>query len=294
MRRLIALAVLLALALFIVVGLREARSDPIVRRATFTTRLMPPGTPPLRVALVSDIHVSNLAMPVSRLERIVDQINAQQPDLVLIAGDLVNGTRLTSRDFHPWSIVAPLSRLRARLGVVAVLGNHDEDTSPRLVATALRSAGVTVLHRQALRVGPITLIAADYYGGMRPDRLGPTVDEARHLGGVPVLFTHAPPYRETVPRSIPLVLAGHTHCGQIVLPGWDNSFDILHWALRWDPQFRCGLVNTPFYTAIITGGVGAATLVPLRINAPPDFWMITIAPAINAPTDRQIRSESSR
>jgi predicted MPP superfamily phosphohydrolase len=100
--------------------------------------------------------------------------------------------------------------------------------------------------------------------------------QARRIGGVPVIMIHAPPWPGLVPQSVPLVLAGHTHCGQIVFPGWDNSFDLLHWAPRYDPRFRCGVTHVSHYTAIVTGGVGAATMTPLRINAPPDFWIITI------------------
>ena len=274
-RRILAAGLLLALAMLTIVGWREARSDPVVRQATYVTGRLPHGTQPLRVALISDIHVGNMAMPVSRLDRIVTQINAAHPDAVLIAGDLVNGYSTRNRDFHPWDLVAPLSRLRSPLGTFAVLGNHDLSTAPAVVTAALQRAGITVLRNQAVRVGPIALIGAEI------DRMGTrqmalVMQEAEQIGGFPVMMTHAPPWPPSVPRQVPLVLAGHTHCGQIVFPGFDNSFDYLRWEPRYDPRFRCGLVQTRAYTLLVTAGLGAATVTPLRINAPPDLWMITI------------------
>ncbi len=276
-RRILAAGLLLALTALVVIGWREARSDPVVRQATFVTARLPHGTPPLRAVLISDIHIGNAAMPPARLQRIVTQINALRPDAVLIAGDLVNGYAPHNRDFRPWDMVGPLSRLHTPLGTFAMLGNHDTATAPDTVVAALRRAGVTVLRNHAARVGPIALI------GVEMDRMdawdmAQLMDEAQRLGGLPVIMTHAPPGPSTVPSAVPLVLAGHTHCGQIVFPGFDNSFDYLHWEQRYEPRFRCGLVQTPGYTIVVTAGLGAATIPPLRLNAPPDLWLITIRP----------------
>lgn len=266
---------MLTLGFVIVFGLLEARSDPIIRRATIVMRGMPADTPPLRVALVSDIHIGNLATSVARLDRIVAQINAQHPDAVLIAGDLVNGVTARSADFHPELLAAPLSRLRAPRGVFAVLGNHDNDTSPAMVDAALHRAGITVLHNQVMRLGPIALIGADMNTPLVAT-LPPLIAQARAMGGLRVLMLHPPPFKGHVPSDIPVILAGHSHCGQIVLPGvFDNSYDYQHHDWRYPPETRCGLVHFDRHLEIVTAGVGAATAVPLRINAPPDFWMIT-------------------
>ncbi|WP_082703497.1 metallophosphoesterase [Novosphingobium sp. Fuku2-ISO-50] len=294
-------ALLLTLIAVLAYGWHEARSDPIVRRAQITLVGGDPKARPLRIALVSDIHVSNLAMPISRLDRIVDQINAEHPDAVLIAGDFVNGTGADSWDFHPRDIIAPLSRLRAPLGVIAVLGNHDTDTSRPEVEAALRAAGITLLSDQVARIGPIALIGMDMLS-VRKYRIAPVLARAREMGGFPVLMTHAPPFSWQVSQEIPLILAGHSHCGQIVFPGWDNSFDVLAWRLRFPPHLRCGIAHVERQTVIVTGGVGAATIPPIRLGAPPDFWMLTLTGAplppisapINAPKGRQIHPGSSR
>jgi len=256
-------------------GLLEARSDPVVRRAQIVLPGVDPRTPALRVALLSDIHVGNLATPTWRLNRVVDQINAQHPDAILIAGDFVNGTGSRSWDFHPWALVAPLSRLHAPLGVHAVLGNHDEGSSRRYVDFALRMAGIDVLHNRAERIGPIALIGMDMFADTWSD-VGPVLAQARAMGGFPVLMTHAPPFPGQTRTDIPLILVGHTHCGQVVLPGWDNSYDVPNGMQRFPPELRCGIAHLGTQLVVTTGGVGAATIPPIRLNAPPDFWILTL------------------
>eukprot|EP01037_Dinobryon_pediforme_P007752 gene7752-7817_t len=273
----IVLAIPLLIAATALWGLIIARSTPVVRAVTFTLAGMPQGARPLRLALVSDIHVGNWAMPVDRLNRIVDQINAERPDAVLIAGDLVNGEIPGSDQFHPDLFIGPLSRLRAPLGVFASMGNHDDSTDPALVKAALRRAGVHVLSGSAVRLGPIALIGMDYAHETRR-QFAPALARARKLGGVPVLITHAPPSPGAVPPNVPLVLAGHTHCGQIVLGPWDNSWDPLQHEQRFDPKFRCGIARARRYAIVVTAGLGAASAIPLRINAPSDIWMITLMP----------------
>lgn len=116
-----------ALAGLLLWGFLEARADPIVRRVEIAMPDLPAGTPPLRVLLLSDVHAGNLAVPPARLTRIVAQINALQPDLVLIAGDFLPGHAAVDAATAT-ARLAPLKGLRARLGVVAVPGNHDHWT----------------------------------------------------------------------------------------------------------------------------------------------------------------------
>lgn len=276
-RRLIRRILFLALVAFVLVGWFEARQDPVVRRVTIVLNGLPPGTPPLRLALVSDIHAGNLAMPAARLDRIVDQINAQHADAILLAGDYVNGDQPDSWDFHPEVLIKPLSRLHASMGVYAILGNHDAQTRPDQVEAALAQAHVTVLKNHAVRLGGIALAGMNDLA-MRRAWLRDAIDSARAVGGVPVALGHSPLQVGLIPDGVPLVLMGHTHCGQIVLPGWDNSFDLVHWRYRFNPRYICGVVHDFSRTVIVTGGVGAATIPPLRFNAPPDFWVITLIP----------------
>ncbi len=270
-------AIALLLLALVVRGLIEARQDPEVRRATIVLANLPAGSPPLRLALVSDIHVGNVAMPVSRLDHIVDRINAQHPDAILLAGDFVNGYSAQSWDFHPGQIIAPLARLSAPLGKFAVIGNHDAETSPVRVEAALTRAGVVVLKNRATRLGGIALIGLDDVS-LRRVNFVEGLASARQLGGVPVVMAHSPEVVGNALPAVPLIMTGHTHCGQIRLGWGDHSIDLWHWPYKYAKRGACGLFHDPGLDVIVTGGLGSSTLVPIRLNAPPDFWIITLVP----------------
>lgn len=249
-------------------GYRNARADPIVRRAVVELPGWPANARPVTVVLLSDIHIGSATMDAGRLGRIVDLANGLHPDLVLIAGDFISGHdgRGASR-FAP-RLVMPLSRLHPRFGTIAVLGNHDWWTGAGEVRAALRSAGIAILENQAVRRGPLTI------GGIgdrmtRHDRARHTIAKMQMLGGVPVVLTHGPDVVLALPPGVPLVLAGHTHCGQGVVFGR---------AVGREPylrRYRCGIVRDGRRATIVTGGLGTS-VVPFRIGAPSDVWLLTL------------------
>jgi predicted MPP superfamily phosphohydrolase len=275
----IALLVAALLAITIWAGLEEAVARPIERRLTVELPEWPGGARPIRIALLSDIHIGNRAMTVPRLEAIVAQVNAAHPDLVLLAGDFVVGHDATGAAANAEALTVPLTRLAAPLGVVAVLGNHDHWTSPDAVRAALARAGVTVLENQGVRRGPVTVLGVgDVFSGH--DDLAQTVAAAAALGGAPIVLTHSPDLVHQLPAGFPLLLAGHTHCGQLVLPVIGaplRGSPYSHWQPLFDARYRCGVIRDPGRTTVVTAGVGAGT-VPLRLGAPPDFWLIEVGP----------------
>ena len=99
-------------------------------------------------------------MSPDRLAKIVDQMNALHPDIIVGAGDFV-GDNWVGRKYSADEAVAPLGRLRARLGVYAVLGNNDYDPPQTEFRIALKRAGVRLLEDQATSVGPIALGGLD-------------------------------------------------------------------------------------------------------------------------------------
>lgn len=277
MRKLLAIlaALVLLLALFLGWCFREATGDPIVRRADVA---MPGLERPVRVALLSDIHVGTAAMGPARLTRIVDQVNALKPDLVLIAGDFIFGHDPDGAARLGPAMIAPLRRLRAPLGVAAVLGNHDYWTGARAVREQLGRAGIAVLENEAALRGPIALggVADDFSGHAD---VAATLRAARTLGKPIVLFTHSPDIAPSLPADAPLLLAGHTHCGQAVVFGHNVAPPVS----RYGTRYRCGLVREAGRIVVVTGGLGTSG-VPLRLGAPPDLWLLTLVPAAMAPT----------
>ena len=267
------LFVLLAVVAFVAVGYRNATADPIVRRLTLTVPDYPASAPPVRIALFSDIHVHGPDMPPARFEKIVGEINALNADVDVAAGDFL-GNSAIGKAYSIDQSVAPLRKLKARLGVYAVLGNNDDPRHEDLVTPALKRIGVHVLSNDAAKVGPLAL------GGIKgriyrlPEWMEirrQTYEAIERTPGVPVLISHRPDEFALAPASIRLVLAGHTHCGQVVLP----LIGPLETGSDFGTRYLCGVVRSGSKVLVVTAGLGTSH-VPLRIGAPPDIWLITV------------------
>jgi uncharacterized protein len=278
-RRLLALGGALAVlsGLLVAVGLREAIAKPETRRLDVVLPGWPTDYRSLTVALLSDIHLGNRAMDARRLNSIVDDVNGAGPDLVLIAGDFVVGHDRQGAAKRAEGLQKPLSRLRAPMGVIAVLGNHDHWTAPGAVRSALARAGVIVLTNRAIRRGPLAIIGVDDAFSHHED-VTAAISSWKQVGGIPILFTHSPDLVHDLGRDIPLVMAGHTHCGQVVLP-WIGPpltrSPRQHWRPLYDPRYRCGVVRDAIRTVVVTAGLGSGTS-PVRLGAPPDWWLIRV------------------
>lgn len=268
------LLVALAAALFVIAGYRNATADPLVRRLNLAVPDYPASAPPIRLVLFSDIHVHGPDMPPERVERIVDQINALRPDVVIAAGDFV-GDSWIGREYPASEAIAPLRALRARFGVYAVLGNNDYDADSRAVVGALEAAGVRVLMNNAVRAGPLAIGGVDGAIFLSKKkwwaRRAKTYAALERTPGSKILVAHRPDEFTAAPPWIPLVLAGHTHCGQIVLP----LIGPVETGSDYGTKYLCGIIRDGPKTLVVTGGVGTSHL-PLRIGAPPDIWLISI------------------
>ena len=257
------------------VGLQNALSVPIERTATIRLFALPAGTRPVRIALLSDIHVGNFIMRPERLRSIVAAVNDAHPDIVLLAGDFVVGERYEGTAGRALDL-APLAGLRAPDGVFAVLGNHDHWTDPDAIRSSLRRAGVRILENDATRRGPITIVGIDDRFSHH-DNIARSAQRASMLGGVPIAFTHSPDLAPELPRNMTVLFAGHTHCGQVVAPVIGPIVRYSRGRRLYDQKYRCGRVVEHGRITIVTGGIGSGTL-PLRFNARPDWWLIELVP----------------
>ena len=256
----------------------------------------PQTAPPVRIALLADIHLGNRAMTSAWLRAVVAQVNDTRPDIVVIAGDFITGHEAKGADERASLLREPLASLRAPLGVIAVLGNHDYWTAPDAVRSALQKAGITILENTAIRRGPLAIIGVgDAFSGH--DDVAKAMTSASQIGGFPVVLTHTPDLNHKLQRGmLPLLLAGHTHCGQVVLP-WigpvmtRSPFE--HWKRLYDPRYRCGIVHGDGRTVIVTGGLGSGSG-PIRIGAPPDWWLIDLRSAVSPSSDEHALSRSDR
>jgi predicted MPP superfamily phosphohydrolase len=267
------LLVLILLGLAVLAGgYATATADPAVRRARVSLPGWPARARPIRVLLISDIHVAGPDMPQSRLARMVQRMNKLSPDLVLIAGDLVSDKRFSTRRYPLREAVAPLAGLDAPLGRIAVLGNHDHWRNGPEARAALAFAGIRVLENEAVQVGPLALGGLDDAFTGRDD-LPATLAQMRALPGAKILLSHSPDPFARLPDDVPLMLAGHTHCGQIVLPlvGAPET------ASDYGDRYVCGLVREGGRTLVVGAGLGTS-VIPLRIGARPDMWLVELGP----------------
>ncbi len=265
-------ALALAGAGLIAEAFMQARARPVVRHLDLALPGWPAGAAPVSVALISDIHIGSPAMDETRLRGIVAQINALGPDLVLIAGDSIYGHAPESAARLGAPLAHVLAELRAPLGTVAALGNHDHWTGAEAVRKQYAAAGVILLDNEAIVRGPLALgVAGDDF--TRRDDVPATLAAVRRLPGARVLLTHSPDIAPDLPPDMPLLLAGHTHCGQVVLP--------IHGAIvsvsRHGERYRCGAVREGGRTVVVTAGLGTSGP-PLRLGAPPDIWLIRLHP----------------
>jgi uncharacterized protein len=267
--RALALAMLLALALA-VKAWADTMGAPEIRRTEFVHKGLPEGTPPVRIALLSDIHVAGPDMPPERLEQIVAQVNALRPDLVLIAGDLVSEKRLATQVYSPEEIVAPLAKLQAPLGVIVVPGNHDHWFDLPALAAQLVQLDISLLQNGAQQAGPLVIGGLDDDFTGRAD-LRKTLAAMDRLDGARILLSHSPDPFPDVPNSVPLVLAGHTHCGQVAYP-WGGAPTTMS---DYGERYACGLVNEHGKTLVVGAGLGTS-LAPVRLFTKPEIWLVTV------------------
>ena len=251
-------------------GYLNASSVPIVREQVITMPGWPADERPRKVLLISDLHIAIPGSSPDRLTSIVDQINAQHPDIILLAGDFVSTKQLAWSRPAFAAAVAPLRRLRAPLGVYAVLGNHDHWMDADEGRRALAAIGIQVLDNQAVQAGPIALGGVDDAFTWNANVPG-TAAQIRRLTGSRVLLSHSPDVTPDTPADIPLILAGHTHCGQISLP----IIGPLVTMSKYGKRYACGVVREGARTTIIGSGTGTS-LLPIRFGAPPDMWLITL------------------
>lgn len=215
----------------------------------------------LRIAFLTDIHHSRL-VPAADVTTAVRLASNARPDLIVLGGDYVNYGDRT----YVEPVAELLAPLQATHGVFAILGNHDDD---RLMTAALARTGCTVLRDQRtlinVRGEPLQLAGIRFW--TRSPR-----DIAKVLRGPAVttlLLAHDPRrLTEAAALGVPAVLSGHTHGGQIVLPGIGAiakaRFPVLAGLGRRD--------NTNLF---VSRGVGTV-YIPARINCPPEVALITL------------------
>ena len=253
---------------------------------------LPPAFDGLKVGQITDIHAGPL-VPSGLIREGVDLIMAHRPDLIVLTGDFVSGATkilwtsyggFKQRHFH--ECMAELGRLKAPLGVFAVLGNHDFWSGREValkIVRGLEGVGVRVLRNEAVpieRKGKVFnnkgealyIIGVDDYWESSYSLSG----ALKHVpaDACRVLLSHNPDINEDIDNlnePIDVVISGHTHGGQVVLP----FVGALYIPSPFGQKYLAGLVRDHKRQTYVSRGLGLF-LVPFRINSPPDVSLLTL------------------
>lgn len=244
-------------------GYFDERQQLEVARVAVPVPGLPDALDGLRVGFITDVHCSRWGPP-EFVSRTVHRLMSERPDIIFLGGDYVTwGDR---RFVKPSAeALAPLS---ARYGVYGILGNHDDD---RYMPAALASHGIDVLKdartRLTIRGETVDLVGIRFWTRKAAD----IASVMRGATGTVVLLAHDPRrLTEASALNVPLVLSGHTHGGQVVLPFAGavaaQKFPVV-----------AGLARRHRTTMFVSRGVGTV-YVPVRINCPPEVAVLTLQP----------------
>ncbi|MET7974584.1 metallophosphoesterase [Streptomyces mirabilis] len=237
---------------------------PRVKRVTVPLAKLPRSAHGYRIAVVSDIHLGpTLGRDFCR--RVVDTINATQPDLIAVVGDLVDGS---VKDLGP--AAAPLARLRARHGSYFVTGNHEYYSGAAQWVREVRELGLHPLENARTEMAGFDLAGVNDVAG-ESEGHGPDFGRAlgdRDTARAVVLLAHQPvQIHDAVKHGVDLQLSGHTHGGQL----WPGNY-IAELA---NPTVA-GLERYGDTQLYVSRGAGAWGP-PTRVDAPSDITVVELA-----------------
>ncbi len=225
---------------------------------------------PVRLALLTDLHFGPF-LRAGSVAAWVDAANAARPDVVVLAGDLVDAS--AGKDLA--ALPSALARLKAPLGVFSVWGNHDHhrlrDLTP--MTRALTEVGVTVLRNAGAWVRPDLYLAGldDFRRGC-PDLAATLANRPDPTEAATVLVSHSPDVLPEVPTDVGLTLSGHTHGGQIVIPGIGPVLTSSAYGRR----FASGWVSGPA-RGYVSRGLGISWI-PVRAFCPAELPVFGLSP----------------
>ena len=235
--------------------------SPVVHHLEVTTDK--PLNKPMQIALVSDTHLGRW-FGNRQIDKMVKLIDVQSPDVVVIAGDVMNDSTAA---YDNTNMHEHLSKLRAPLGVYATLGNHDYSGNQVAIAKAVERAGIQVIDNKSVWLDDSVLLIG------RSDETDPARPAATDLlsevrADKPVIFLEHSPADLAQIKGLPidLHLSGHTHGGQI-FP--------LTTLLKWFTPLVYGAKQLEGTQFLVTSGYGIGA-VPFRLGTRSEIWLITL------------------
>jgi predicted MPP superfamily phosphohydrolase len=227
----------------------------------------------LHIAVISDIHTGGPFIDNQKLNEIVDRTNALHPDLIVLLGDYMSGNSWHGHRVEPEVTAASLKNLHAPLGVFSVLGNHDWWYDGKKVRLALEQHGIRVLDDEVVELNwqgkSFWLVGlADLW--TRPQRISETIAKIPPDATV-IALTHNPDIFPNVPQRVSLLLAGHTHGGQVNIPLIGTPIVPSDYGAK----YTAGHVIENGHHLFVTTGIGISIL-PVRFRVPPEIVLLSV------------------
>jgi len=246
----------------------------------------------IKIVFASDFHVKPYGQ--KRLDRIVQTINSENPDLVLSVGDYVCGhTRHSTMPIE--DIAKTLGKVKTKYGFYTSLGNHDGWYDPAEITMNLEENGIKVLANSNVQINikgqKLYIAGIEDYDTGNPEIYkalnGVGVDENGEYNEPVIMLSHSPDLFPKMPTAITLMLAGHCHGGQIRIPFLGPIFTASQYhdkySKGWKQEYHRELIKTDtskpiklqkhIKTLFVTRGIGVSIL-PFRFNCVPEVNVI--------------------
>ncbi len=265
-------------------GVAQAYQDPVVDEFPLSLPQLSGSSRPLTLIQITDLHFG-LFVGSSEMKRMVDQTNSIEGDAVLITGDVFH-----SRMSPVEPAIPLLKKLRPRrLGNFVILGNHDFYAGEQRSVAAFRDGGLTLLRDQwvtldhgklPIHLGGIDDPLGSWLWGREFPGFQAFMENAPTAPGIRILLSHRPNVMPLASKSnIDLVLSGHTHGGQVILPTGNHNRGLS--LARLASSYTHGWYSLGETRMYLNRGVGL-TFVPWRINCPPEIAVVHLSGAAAA------------
>jgi hypothetical protein len=275
-RRRLRIVVAVLLLVILLSGIWATLIEPnrlIVRHESLQLENWPNELSGLRIAVIGDIHTGGPFIDDNKLTRIVELTNQQKPDLIVLLGDYMSPNSWHSHRVEPEVTAAHMQALHAPLGVFAILGNHDWWYNGERVRRAFDDHRIKVLENEAVEIkfgGKSLWLVGLSDLWTRPQHISETL--ASIPAGAPTIaLTHNPDLFPRLPATVPLLLAAHTHGGQVNIPLLGTPIV----PSGFGSKYTAGHVFENGHHMFVTTGIGTSIL-PVRFRVTPEIVILTI------------------
>jgi len=262
------------------------RARPLLKHHTVISQSW--NGPELSIAVFTDLHVVSPWVSLDDISRIASQITNLKPDLIILAGDFLASHIMPGRRASASQVIDALGELRAPLGVLGVLGNHDWRDCPvakasnfreNSVVDAISASHIHLLQNSCLPLEhhgkEFWMVGLDSQRPVHKDRSVAFHQPDLAYRGIPdgansVLVAHEPDYFADGDTRSALQISGHTHGGQMNLFGWRPMTPSIYGG-----RYAYGHYHEQGRDLVVSGGIGFSGL-PLRIAQPPEVTLITL------------------